>query len=107
MNLAEKKRGLHPRFFSVLYFTSLILVVLALVFILVLVIAMVIVVVIVVVAIFIPALAVFSAVAWRVFVVVPIILHKINGLATGIIFVTVFAPFFLVTGRYAHIDRLM
>ena len=76
---------------------------LALVFILVLAILMV----IAVVSTFTPALAVFFAVARRVFVVVPIILHKINGLATGVIFVTVFAPFFLVTGRYAHIDRLM
>ena len=44
-------------------------------------------------------------VARHVLAVVPVVLHKIDTLAAGIVLMTVPAPVFGVAGRYAQIDR--
>lgn len=40
-------------------------------------------------------------------IIVPTITHEIDWTAAGIIFIAVLAPFFLMTGRYMHVDWLM
>lgn len=41
---------------------------------------------------------------WDIFAVVPVVLHKVDALAAGIILAAVLAPVFRVTWRYAQID---
>ena len=42
-------------------------------------------------------------VTWRVFAVVPVVLHEINALATGVVARAMLAPVFGVTGRLSLI----
>jgi hypothetical protein len=42
----------------------------------------------------------------NIFAVVPVVLHKENTLAAGVVFTAVLTPIFGVTRRYAKIDRL-
>ena len=46
-------------------------------------------------------------VMWGVFIVIPIFLHEVDRLATGIIFAAVFAPIFGVAGRDMQVERLV
>lgn len=49
----------------------------------------------------------FSLVVRHIDLVVPLVANKIDGPVAGIVLVAVFAPFFLVSGWYMEIDRLM
>ena len=41
----------------------------------------------------------------NILTVVPVVLHKVDALATGIVFAAVFPPVFCMTIRHAQIDR--
>ena len=43
----------------------------------------------------------------HIYIIIPLIMHEIDRLATCIILTTVLAPVLLMTRRYVHIDRLI
>jgi hypothetical protein len=58
-----------------------------------------------VIPVLVPALAMLFLVTRHILAVVPVVLHKVDSLATGVVFVTVLAPMFGVARRHAQIDR--
>jgi hypothetical protein len=53
----------------------------------------------------IPAVVMLFLITRSVFSVVPVVAHKVDPLAAGIVFVTVLSPILTVARRYAQIDR--
>lgn len=49
----------------------------------------------------IPAITMLFLVAWHIFTVVPVVFHKIDALAAGIVFAAVLAPVFGMAWWYA------
>ena len=45
-------------------------------------------------------------ITWNVLMLVPVILHKIDSLTTGVVLMTMLTPVFCMARRYAHINRL-
>lgn len=56
------------------------------------------------VPVFLPAVMMFFLITWGILAFVPVIVHKKDPLAAGVVFVTVLAPMFGVTRRDAQID---
>jgi hypothetical protein len=54
---------------------------------------------------FITSITVLLLVTRHIFPLVPVVLHKVDALAAGIVFATVFFPILGVTWRHAQIDR--
>jgi hypothetical protein len=67
--------------------------------------ALVMVVIPVLVTMIIPAMTIMFLVTRNVLAVLPVILHKEDPLAAGMVCAAVFAPVFCLTRRYAQIDR--
>ena len=51
-------------------------------------------------------LAMVLTIVWCVLLVVPALLHEVDGLATCVVLAAMLAPVLGVARRYAHVDRL-
>ena len=59
--------------------------------------------------VFLPAvtLAMTRLILRHIHIIIPPVTHEIDGSSAGVIFAAVLAPFFLMPGRYVHVDRLI